>query len=244
MAGEWIRSPHRDRCGVSGMTRAGCRSVFACLASLVALLAPVYVVRADDTEQRDYSVFIDGKEAGMSRMTLIQKNDGTTYMTATLEVKFRHLVVVDYVIKAETQEWWKDGRLIGMKTSSSENSKKSEVTIAADNKQLRMRANGKESMLNADVWTNSYWKLADGRFHNNKVPIVEVDSGKEYTTDLKYIGVEKIKTGDQFLDCYRFLVMSAPGPIDLWFDKYHRLVRQEFTESGHKTIVQLLNVRR
>ena len=33
-------------------------------------------------------------------------------------------------------------------------------------------------------------------------------------------------------------------PIELWFDKYHRLVRQEFTESGHRTIVKLENIKR
>lgn len=226
------------------MTRAGCRLVLACLSSFAALLTPAHFVWADDTEQREFSIFVDGKEAGSSRMTLIQKDDGVTYMSATLDVKFRHLVVVEYVIKAETQEWWKNGRLFGMKTSSTENGKKHEVTVTADNMQLRVRANGKENALNPEVWTNSYWKLADARFHNKKVPIVEVDTGKEYHSELKYIGLEKIKVASQFQDCYRFLVMAAPGPVDLWYDRYHRLVRQEFTESGHKTIVQLLNVRR
>jgi hypothetical protein len=218
--------------------------VLACLASFVGLAGPASRARADDTEQREFSIFVDGKEAGSSRMTLIQKDDGTTYMSATLDVKFRHLVVVEYVIKAETQEWWKDGRLIGMKTTSNENGKKHEVAVAAENKQLRIRVNGRENTLNPDVWTNSYWKLADARFHNKQVPIVEVDTGKEFITGLKYVGAEKLKVGSQFMDCYRFIVLAAPGPVDLWYDRYHRLVRQEFTESGHKTVVQLLHVRR
>jgi hypothetical protein len=222
------------------MTRAGCRFVFVCLA----LFAPTCQIRADDKEYREFSIFVDGKDAGSSRMTLIQQDDGTSYMSATLDVKFRHLLVIDYAIKIETQEWWKEGRLIGMKTNSIENGKKSEVTIAVDNKQLRMRVNGKESMLKAEVWTNSFWKLADARFHNKPVPIVEVDTGKEFNSELKYMGAEKIPVAGKLQDCYRFLVTAAPGPIDLWYDKYHRLVRQEFTESGHKTIVQLVNVKR
>ena len=161
-----------------------------------------------------------------------------------MDVKFRHLLVVDYVLKIETQEWWKDGRLIGVKTTSSENGKKTDLTVAADNNQLRMRVNGKESALNADVWTSSYWKLADARFHNKQIPILEVDTGKEFNCELKYVGMEKIKIAGQFQDCYHFQVSAAPGPVDLWFDRYHRLVRQEFTESGHKTIVQLVNIRR
>ena len=220
--------------------RAGCRLAFLCLA----LFAPACRVWADDTEYRDFSIFVDGKDAGSSRMTLIQKDDGTSYMNATLDVKFRHLLVIDYVIKVETQEWWKAGRLVGMKTNCTDNGKKTEVTVAVDNNQLRLRVNGKESALRSDVWTNSFWKLADARFHNKQVPIVEVDTGKEFNSDLKYIGVEVIPVGGQRQDCYRFLLTAAPGPVDLWYDKYHRLVRQEFTESGHKTIVQLVNVKR
>jgi hypothetical protein len=223
------------------MMRPGCRCLLICLA----LLAPLGFARADDTEVREFSIFVDGKEAGSSRMTIIQKDDGASYMSATLDVKFRHLLIIDYAINLRTQEWWKNGKLIGMETVSTENGKKTEVTVGLDKKNnLGMRINGKETALKADIWTNSYWKLADARFHNKQVPILEVDTGKEFNTDLKYVGVEKIKVGGQLIDCYRFLVAAAPGPIDLWYDKYHRLVRQEFTESGHKTIVKLETIKR
>lgn len=199
---------------------------------------------ADDTEYRDFSVFIDGKDAGISRITLIQKDDGTTYMSGTLDVKFRHLVFAEYVIKVETQEWWKDGRLIGMKTKTSDNGKKTDVQIAPDGPNLRLTVNGVNRAVKPESWTSSYWKLADAKFHNKLIPILEVDSGKEFTCELKYIGTPQLKVGNQLQDCYHFRLSSAPGPVDLWFDRYHRLVRQEFTESGHKTIVQLINIRR
>src|SRR5437867_4194755 len=96
----------RRRCGMS------MRSIVLCLACLVGAAGPV---RADDTEEREFSIFVDGKEAGTSKMTIVQKDDGSSYMSATLDVKFRHLVVVDYIIKAETQEWWKNGHLVGLK---------------------------------------------------------------------------------------------------------------------------------
>ena len=65
-----------------------------------------------------------------------------------------------------------------------------------------------------------------------------------YRFDVSSGEVVQIKVGSELQDCYHFRVSSAPGPIDLWFDRFHRLVRQEFTESGHKTIVQLIQVRR
>lgn len=226
------------------MTRKKCRSGLILFVSAFSLLALSCRARADDTEQREFSIFIDGKDCGLSRMTLIQKNDGATYMSATLDVKFRHLLISEYTIKIEAQEWWKDGRLIGLKTKTNDNGKKTDVSVALDNNQLRLTVNGLNRMIKAESWTNSYWKLADKRFHNKQVPILEIDSGKEYTCELKYIETQLLKVGNQPQECYHFRVSSAPGPVDLWFDRYHRLVRQEFTESGHKTVVQLINIRR
>lgn len=225
------------------MTRTGSSKHLVYLAGLLALFASPDALRADDTETRTYSVFIDGKDSGISRMTIVQKDDGTAYVSASVDVKFRHLIL-DYAIKVETQEWWKNGRLVGMKTTGSDNGKKIDVALVADNNALRLRVNGKESQVRPDVWTTSYWKLADARFHNKQVPILEADTGKEYTSELKFVGNEKLMVGAQLQDCYHFRVAAAPGPVELWFDRYHRLVRVEFTESGHKTIVQLVNVKR
>jgi hypothetical protein len=215
----------------------------ACFAGLLALFALPCVACADDTETREFSVFVDGKEAGMSRMTILQKDDGSAYLSANVDVKFRHLIL-DYTLKLETQEWWKNGRLVGMKTTGNDNGKKVDVSLVADNNAIRMRVNGKDLQIRPDVWTTTYWKLADARFHNKQVPILEADTGKEYNCELKFVGNEKLKVGPQLQDCYHFLVAAAPGPVDLWYDRYHRLVRVEFTESGHKTIVQLVNVKR
>ncbi len=217
------------------------RSVLICLFCLICAAGPLW---ADDSEEREFSVFVDGKEAGTSRMTIIQKDDGTSYMSATVDVKFRHLLVVDYTVKAETQEWWKSGQLIAMKTKCSDNGKKSEVTAAVDNNMLRLRVNGLDRFIKNDSWTTSYWKLADAKFHNKAIPIVECDTGKEYNCVLKYIDTQRLKIGNELQDCYHFRVSAAPGPVDLWYDKYHRIVRQEFTEQGHKTVVQLVHIKR
>ncbi len=224
------------------MVKAGCRSGCYFLALLLTFI-PMSTVRADDTEQRDFSIFVDGKESGTSRMLLVQKDDGTSYMSATLEVKFRQ-VIVDFTLKIETQEWWKQGRLVAMKTVSQENKKRTEVVASLDNNQLRLRVNNRDGAVNPEVWTNSYWKLADSRFHNNKVPILEVETGKEFVGELKYSGPKKLKVGNDFVDCYHFIVSTNVGPVEVWYDRYHRIVRQESTESGHKIIVQLNSIRR
>src|SRR4051812_25634262 len=108
--------------------RAGCRSVLVWLASAACLLMPILPVFATDTEHRDYAIFVDGKETGSSRMTLVQQDDGSVYMTGSVDVKFRQLLV-EYTLKIETKEWWKAGKMIGMETKCIENNKKTEVVV-------------------------------------------------------------------------------------------------------------------
>ncbi len=98
--------------------------------------------------------------------------------------------------------------------------------------------------LGAEVWPSSFWKLADARYHNKPVPVLESDTGAAYVGQLQFVGNEKITVGGKLEECYHFRVGGGNGPTELWYDRYHRLVRQEFTESGHRTIVQLDAIRR
>lgn len=199
--------------------------------------------KVKDTEQRDYSIFVDGKEAGQSRMTLNVMDDDTTVMTGNVKVAIRKLVFT-YSLRIDTTEWWKGGRLVRMTTSTTEDGKNTEVEARLEGGQLRVRVNGHEKAVNPESWVTSYWKLADSKFHNKKAPLLECDTGRDMVGDLKYVGTEPINIGSQPHNCYHFRVTGIENPIDLWFDRYHRLVRQEFTDSGHKTIVQLNGIKR
>jgi len=114
-------------------------------------------------------------------------------------------------IKAETQEWWKNGQLVGLKTKCSDNGKKTDVTAALENNTLHLRVNGLDRFGKNESWTTSFWKLADAKFHNKTIPIIECDSGKEFTSVLKYIDTQQLKIGAQLQDCYHFRVSAAPG---------------------------------
>lgn len=215
--------------------RLGCWSLIV----LALLSAPAH---ADDNETRQFDILVDGKVAGQSILTLVQKEDGSAYMKGTADVKLQ--TIIPYSLHIEAQEWWKDGKLIALKCSSQENKKRNEVVVSANGQQLVVNANGQARPISADSWTNSYWKLADARFHNRDVPILETDTGIPFVARLSFKGTDKITVGNQLQDCFHFQVAAPQGPIDLWYDRYHRLVRQQFVESGHETIVQINAIRR
>ncbi len=216
---------------------AGCRlSRILVQLSLVCLAGPL---GAAHTETRSFSILVDGKEAGQSQMTIVEQDDGSVYMSASAKVQLKG-IVVNYDFTIEGQEWWKDGKLIGMKMLCNDNGKKCDLLVRQQAGQLLARVNGMDRALRADVWTTSYWKLADARFHNKQVPLLAADTGQERVGQLQYVGSKQLPVANQLVPCYHFRITGAGHPVDLWFDQYHRLVRQEFTESGHKTIIQLV----
>jgi hypothetical protein len=210
--------------------------VLVCLAGSNALWAA-------DREQREFVIYVNGKEAGQSTMVINQQDDGVTYLTANLNVKFQQLVL-SYTLAVEAAEWWRDGRLVGLKSSTTENGKKSEVVVSQEANQLRARINGQDRNLRPETWTSSFWKLPDAKYHNKNIPVFEVDTGKEYSVQLQLVGTEQLTVMNRPQSCFHFRLTGGPGPVDLWYDQYHRLVRQESVELGHKTIVQMVNVRR
>lgn len=216
------------------MTRSQFYFVFALAAALVN--RPILA----GTETREYAVLVNGKEAGQSTITIVESDDGKTYMKGTVSVKVAG-IVFPYAFTSETQEWWLKDRLTNLVAVSTENGKKTEVTAKAEVDRVLVSVNGQARAVSWEVWTSSFWKLADRRFHNKDVPILEPDTGKDMPAKLEYVGVEKQKIGGQLEDCYHFRVTGIPSPTDLWFDRHHRLVRQEFTEKNQKTIVQLMS---
>jgi hypothetical protein len=224
------------------MNRARRRLIPAFLTAVVLLAGPLCPVRADSTEQRDYEIRVDDRPAGKSRLTIMEK-DGATVVTARAKVQvklFGAFVAYSYEVTA-SETWSKAGLLVDMKCSATEDGKKTDVDVTPAGTQLAVRVNGKNiGSIRPDVWASSYWKLADKRYHNKTVPILDADTGKVNDGQLQYVGTETLKVGARAEECYRFSITGIPVPIEVWVDRDHRLVRQEFTESGHKTIIQLL----
>ena len=224
------------------MTKAAHRLAPAFVAAVILLVTPISRAHAEHFERRDYTVLVDGKAAGQTHLAIRVKDDGTTEVEGQGQVYVKLLGFNAYSYEVKSSETWKDGLLVKMDVVAVENGKKTKVAVAPSAGQLRMTINGNNANnLRPDIWPSSYWKLADKKFHNNSVPILDADTGTVLSGKLEFIDFEKIDA--KGADFYHFRITGIPVPIDLWFDRYHRLVRQQFTESGHKTIIRLDSVR-
>jgi hypothetical protein len=163
-------------------------------------------------------------------------------MTGSAAVRFQFIIA--YSFNSQASEWWKDGQLQNMKTTTTEQGKRTEVMATARDGAIQLQVNNQARTTRPNIWPSSFWKLADAKYHNKEIPILESDTGKEYMGRLQYVATEELNIAGQTQKCYHFRLTGGSSPVDLWFDRYYLLVRQDFIDSGHRTSVQLIKLRR
>jgi hypothetical protein len=190
------------------------------------------------TEERQFTIYVDGKRAGQYRMAVEKQKDGTLNMTGRANVAVK-VLLRQYVYTFDGREVWKEGRLLRLQSTSNDDGKQFQVDAQAVDQGLRVSVNNATRQVRWDVWTTSYWQIHNPRAASQAVALLDADNGKTYNGSLKKVGAARVTVGGQPVDCDHYRVEGGPNPIDLWFDKTNRLVRQDFVEQGHRTVVEL-----
>lgn len=224
-----------------------CRTALTCfggMVSLLALLAGADRAAAEDTEVRDFSVQVDGKPAGYTQLVINRRDDGTTVVTHRASAQAK--VLITYSYSCQGTETWQNYRLLRLDNQCQDQRKHYRVraTLDGQGNALRVSVNNTERLLPADCWTSSFWMLPEARYHNQPIPLLRSDHGEFIQAQLHHVGTEQRTVAGQVQRCYHFRITGAKKAVDLWFDVHHRLVRQEFVEMGHRTVIELTNVRR
>jgi hypothetical protein len=225
------------------MSQHGWRGSGCLLAATVVLLVTqVNRVTAADTETRDFTVLIDDKRAGDYHMTITRQDDGTVAMIGQADVR------ISYFIKTFTYtyrgtEIWKDGRLLRLDSSTNDDGKRYALSAVSDGQAVRVKVNGVEHATRPDVWVTTYWRLADAKFRNQAVPLLDADTGKDINATLQYVGTSPVNVGGQMQTCAHYR-LTGGVQVDVWYDAQEHLVRQTAIEEGHRTALELRQIRR
>jgi hypothetical protein len=206
-------------------------------------LAAVSSASAAESEVREFTIHVDGKHAGSYQMTITSRDNGVTVMSGKAEVRLKVLFKT-YVYTYDGTEVWKHHRLDGFRSNCFDDGKRFQVAAEAVGKGLRVSVNGSEYMTRGEAWLTSYWHLPEAKYRNQPIPLVEADTGKLINGRLHYIGAERMVVGGETHSCQHYRVTGGPSPVDLWFDARERLVRQDYMDDGHRTILQLRSIRR
>jgi hypothetical protein len=211
--------------------------------ALLLLTAGAGLAVATETEVREFTLFVNNKHAGQSTISITRADDGTETMSAQVNLKVKHILGT-YTYSYQGTEVWRGGRLLQLASQCNDDGKMFEVQANAEGDQIKVRVKGQERRLRGDVWTASYWKLPDARFYNQTVPVLDPDNGMDMNGRLEYVGISQVQIGGKAQNCYHFRVTGVPNTTELWYDGALRLVRQEFTEKGHRITVHLTGLRR
>jgi hypothetical protein len=216
-------------------------SLLLCLGAMVGVPA---LSRAADAEVRDFAIWVDGKRGGEYHMTIQAQDDGTISMGGQADVRLSFLAGLKvYTYTYRGTEVWKDGKLVSFTSNSNDDGKQLWVNAAAEANGLRVKSSGGERVTRADAWVTTYWRLPTANQRNGAVPLIDGDTGRDINANLQYVGASQVNVAGQGQNCSHYR-LTGGVQVDLWFDAAERLVREEFVEDGHKTILELTRIRR
>jgi hypothetical protein len=197
---------------------------------------------AEEVEHRDFAIVVDGKRAGSYHMEITRRDDGISVMSGQADVRISYLVY-RYSYRYRGIESWKEGRLQRLDSSCNDNGKAFTVHAVAGNDRVNVHVNGREHPCPAEAWTTTYWRLPDAKLRNQQITLLDSDSGRLLNATLQYVGPTELNVAGSRQNCSRYRVSGDIG-AELWYDDQDRLVREDTVEDGHRTVVELVRIRR
>jgi hypothetical protein len=194
------------------------------------------------TEQRDFTIFVDGAQAGAYSMAITDHEDGSQSMSASANVRVSYLAGLrTYRYSYQGTETWKAGRLVQFSSTSNDDGKEFSISAAAEKAGLRIRVNGRDRISRPDIWLTTYWHLADPKFRNQAVPLVDADTGKDLAAQLRFVGTRQMQVAGKTQNCTHYQI-TGEAQADMWFDAQERLIRLNSVSDGHRYELVLTHV--
>jgi hypothetical protein len=225
------QSPQSSRGHLSGIAAIG---VFTWLTTLSF---------AAETEIRDFQVNVDGKRAGDYRMTIQRHSDGSLSMSGQANVNVSYLIY-RYQYSYQGTEVWRSGRLLQLNSRAFDDGKNYTLQAVTQPDGLLIQANGHQFIERSPVWTTTYWQLPDPRIRGPSLTLLDADTGRLLHGRLQAVGQESLRIAGYVQTCSHFTLSTDRSKADLWFDGEDRLVRQDSTEDGHRTVLALVRLQR
>jgi hypothetical protein len=186
------------------------------------------------SEQRDFTIFVDGSQAGAYSMAITDHEDGSQSLSPSANVGVSYLAGLrTYLYSYQCTETWNAGRLMQFSSTSNDDGKEFNVSAAAEKAGLRIRVNGRERISRPDIWLSTYWHLADPKFRNQGVPLVDADTGKDLAVQLHFVGTRQLNVAGKVQNCTHYQI-TGEAQADLWFDAQERLIRLNSVSDGHR----------
>lgn len=233
----------------SGLRRRFRANLWLTLAASIAFavvmsagLARAQTQSSRSSEIREYDVLMKDSPVGKVSITTTENPDGSATSVTDTAVNVRYFLVT-YHYHYHGKETWQNDRLLRLDSSADDDGTKLAVTALTDSRFSRIDVQG-SAPRNAPplVMTSNYWRLPDLRLTNGSFAIVDSDTGKLFSVQMRRVGTDVIPVGNENIACDHYRV-SGDTAAELWYDGRRRLVRQQTVEQGHQTEMRLMRIR-
>ncbi|MSR30460.1 MAG: hypothetical protein EXR99_03030 [Gemmataceae bacterium] len=212
--------------------------------ALFALLAFFLPSFAGETETRKFRVSVDGKPAGEMNLIIDKNEDASLTATMETDLKISSFLFFNYRYSYRGKETWKDGAILRLESVSNDNGARYSVLATRDGPGLRIRAGNQERIGRGDAWTTTFWKLpSDPNRRKGAIPLLDADTGKDVEGNIQFLGQAAVTLAGQQVNVNRYRLLTRVN-TELWFDGSDRLVRQMWTEDGHKIDMEMIHLQR
>jgi hypothetical protein len=202
----------------------------------------VPAIRAADTEVRVFSVKVDGKSAGEFQLTIHSGDDGSENATAIASVVVKHLLGT-YRYSLHCAESWSGGRLKNLDSYSNDDGEKHYVRATASEAAIHVSVDGRRSFdVKSPMWPTTFWRQPDFVPADQAWVVLNVDTGESPATTFDRQNATSMQLSGKAIEATHYRIRGAVQ-ADLWFDGRGRLVREEMTEDGHNTVLELREIR-
>jgi len=201
-----------------------------CWIGLTSLVLAALPVAAEET--RTFRVWRDGEPAGTMEMHMSSGGGAKEYAVA-VHVNTR-TPVGSYQYTLASQEVWRDGQAIRLRSSAEEDGAAYQLTF--DARSGTLRANGRLRDVPGPVWPTTFAQLATP----GPVTFLDADSGRITTGRLDKVRDETVRAAQKNIPATRYHV-SGGRDVTLWYDTDGRLVRQSWIVAGSEMVLELIN---
>ena len=228
------------------------RPTFRLLACLCTTVFAASVVHADGREPQDveretrvFRIFVDGTERGQCTLQIRHRDDGTDWVGGHAELLFNYFVY-KYRFHSAGAAVFRDGRLLEMDRTANFNGTEYHVTASATSRGVVVETNGRSSLNSPELWSTTCYQLPkqwDAESSNGvrTVMVLDADKGNRLLGRLQRVGDEIVEVGGEQKTCVHYRV-TGDVDVDVWYDARLRLIRRQSTESGHKVLMEPVQI--
>jgi len=196
-----------------------------------------------DIETRDFLVQVSGKVCGEVHMTIHRQSPTQISVRCDTDLKVA-LPTGNYRYSFRGMEVWRDRQFVRLDSHTDDNGRRYVVTAIAEPTGVRVKVNNRERIVAPVSWLTTYWSLPEPNLRKQSLHLLDADNGNELYGRLEFVANEKLTIAGQQVALNHYRVVMGKNHMDLWYDGTERLVRQEWVELGHRTVIELIRIRR